>query len=285
MFKKLLIVALVLAFTAAPVFALEDFQFDKSKVSIGVEYSIEDKDIDTPVLADIQLGNFLGGTLTTTLKDFEVQTELLKLGYELSESATPYLLVGLAQIDMKQQLNGAIQLGKFNGGTTLMQTDMNEGDIAYGVGIGGDVAQYKGIVLSYDARYWTTSVDGSGNNLSILPDFTSIKLNNNVDVDYNELDLALILSKTIDMTDAEGNAKIVQSLTPSIGYRYSQSNVNVENKTSIGPLAMESETNYRSYNHDALIGLEAQINDQVSAKVAGIVGDNKGVMVSVGYKF
>ncbi len=283
--NKLLAIVLSFMLLAAPALALEDFQFDKSKVSVAVEYSIEDKDIDTPILGSIQVGNLLGVDVTTTLKDFEVQTELVKVGYELSESAKPYLLVGLAQIDMKQQLNGAAQLGGWSGGTTLMQTDMDEGDIAYGVGIGGDVAKYKGIVLSYDARYLTSSVNNQGQNLTLLPDLVGYKLNNEVDVDYNELDLALILSKTFDLKDEEGNAKIIQSLTPSVGYRYSHTTINVENKTSIGPIFAESETNYRSYNHDALIGLGAQVNDNVSVNLAAIVGDNTGMMASVGYKF
>jgi len=290
--KKVFLIVLLALFVAAPVFALEDFQYDKSKVFIGVELAQEDKDIDDAILADIQIGDFVGVGLTTTLKDFTVTTELLKVGYEINESVKPYLLVGAMQLEMKQQLNGSAQLGPFSGGTTLMETNMDgDANIAYGIGIGGDVAQYKGIVLSYDARYLNASVDNQGNNLSILPEFTDIKLNNDVDVDYNELDLALIASKTFDLTETneEGEKvkklKIIESLTPSIGYRYSYTTVNVENKTKLGCISMESETNYRSHNHDLLLGLGAQVNENVSVKIAAIVGDNTGGMISAGYKF
>jgi hypothetical protein len=266
--------------------AMEEFTYDKSKVVIGTSFSVEDKDIDEAIIGSAQIGG-LGLDVTTTLTDFEVSTQLLKLGYEINESVTPYILVGRANIDMQQKLDGSLQVGNNGIGGTIMQTDMDEDGLAYGVGIGGDLAQYKGIVMGYDAKWIGTSIDSQGDNLSILPGYTNIKLNNDVDVDYTELDLALMFSKVFEFKDEEGNNKMkfLESVAPMVGYRYSYSTVNVENKTSAGPLSMESETNYRSHNHDALVGLDAKINDNVAVNIAAIVGDNTGIMAGTSYRF
>jgi len=279
-----LVVALVLMLTV-PAIALEEFKFDKSKVVAEVEYSMEEKDLDNLNVLSVNLGGFLNGDLVVVTDDLNLNTTLVKLGYEVAEQATPYILLGYAQLDFSQDLNGSISWPSGGVGTTLLGTEYDQGSFMTGVGMSGNLMEIEGIKFGYDLRWLRTTGEETDKGLAVLPDLTSINIGNKLEVEYNEVDIAGILSKEIDLRDEEGNAKIVQSVTPFVGYRYSMISLNIDSKVNIGPIGIANETNYEGANHSALFGAGIQVNDDINVKIAGVAGNDLGGSVAVGYSF
>ena len=277
--------------------ALEDFVYDKEKVVLEVEVSMEDKTIDDVNVLDLGLGR-ISGSLTSVTSDVTLNLALAKLGYEINESAVPYLLLGTANLSLDQDLYGSINDRGRTMGTSLLRTEYRETSLAYGVGLQGDLLQYKGVVLGYDARWVHTDGEETDESIELVPDIISgLSTGNKLEVEYDEITATALLSKEIDMQekkltikkpDEEGNGGIVlavKSVTPYVGYRASFINMNVKNDVSYECISVANESNYRGFSNNALLGTKIQVNDDIHIKTALVIGDDFGSGVSVGYRF
>jgi opacity protein-like surface antigen len=271
--------------------ALEDFSYDKSKVVVSVEGSYEEKDMDDVKLIGLTLGTSIGGNITIQTNDLVLKSALVKLGYEVSEYTTPYVLLGMANISFSQDYAGAISWGSGSAGTTLLRQDYDEMGLAYGIGLEGDLLQYEGVVIGYDLRWLRTSGEESDEYIKLIPDLTSkLAAQNNVEATYNEVDVTILASKEIPLdkeaTETEAAKEgIVDSITPFVGYRASLVTLNLESRVGIGPIGLSNEANYQAVSHNAVAGFKAQVNDDVVVKVAGVFGNDLGGSVAVAYQF
>ena len=280
-----LIVIVLVMLMAMPAFALEEFKFDKSKLFVEAEYGMGEKDIENVNLLSIGVGSFFGGSLAIVTDDVQLNTELINLGYKVSEYAIPYAVLGYSQLGFDQVLQGDIAIGSFSGGTPLLGTEYRESSLTYGVGLKGDLIKVEGVTLGYNLRYIRTSGEERDESIVLLPDLIGIGTSNAIDVAYQEVDIATILSKEIDLRDEEGNAQVVEKITPFIGYQYSLVTLDVDNKVEIGCVSIANEMNYQGGEHNGLFGANVQINDQLDVKVAGVAGKNFGGSVALAYKF
>lgn len=283
--RKVLVALLLVALLALPAFALEEFKFDKSKIVAEVEYGMGEKDIENVNFLNVSLGSFLDGSLAIVTDDVTLNTELVNLGYELSEMAIPYTVFGYSQLAFDQKLRGDIAIGSFSGGLNLLGTEYRESDLTYGVGLKGDLIKVEGITLGYNLRWIRISGEEEDERIILLPDYTSLGVANKINVDYDEVDIAAILSKEIDLRDENGEADVVEKITPFVGYQYSLIMLNVNNKIDIGCIGIGNEMNYEGGEHNGLFGAKVQINDSFDVKVTGVAGKNLGGSIAVAYKF
>ena len=271
--------------------ALEDFSYDKSKVVVEVEGNYEQKAIDDVKLIGVTLGSSIGGNITIQTDDVVLKSALVKLGYEISEYATPYALLGVANLGFTQDYSGAIGWGSGSAGTTLLRQEYDEMGLAYGVGIEGDLLQIEGVVVGYDLRWIRTSGEESDEYIQLIPDIINgLAAKNNVEATYDEVDVTVLASKEIQLdkeaTETEpAEEGIVDSITPYVGYRASLVTMNLESRVGIGPIGLSNEANFSAVSHNAVAGFKAQINDDVAVKVGGVFGSDIGGSVSVAYAF
>lgn len=270
--------------------ALEDFVYDKSKVSVEVEGNYEQKDIDDLQIISVELGSILGGNITVQTNDLVLKSALVKLGYDITENTTPYVLIGVANLSFTQDYAGAISTPGGNAGTTLLRQEYDEAALVYGLGIQGDLAQYEGVIIGYDIRYLHTSGEETDEAIELLPDIISgLKAGNKVDATYDEVSGTLLASKKIDLKKGEDeidDRKVkIDSITPYVGYRASLVAVNLDSELGIGCIKLGNEANYKKVGHNAVAGFKAQINDSIDIKVGGIFGTDLGGAVAVAYNF
>ena len=276
----LLIAVVSIAGCSKPAEAMEDFVYDKSKVVIRVQSSYEEKDIEDVQLLGLEIGS-LGGNITIKTEDLVLKSALVKLGYEISEYTTPYALIGVAGLSFTQNYAGSLG----SAGTTLLRQEYDEGGLAFGVGIEGDLAQAKGILIGYDVRWIHTSGEESDDYIAAIPDLISgLALKNNVKAKYNEVSGTILASKEI-LLDTEEKEGVVDSVTPFVGYRASLVSVNLDSELDIGCIGISNEANFRSVSHNAVVGAGVKINDRVDVRLAGVFGEDLGGSASVKYKF
>lgn len=290
MWNKLLIAVLLVALMALPAFALEEFQYDQSKVVAGVVGSYEEKSIEDLNVLNVGIGSFLDGDLTVVTDDLKMSTILAQLGYQVSEQVTPYVLLGVGTMEFDQTLNGSLATRRFDLGADLLANEYSETDLAYGAGLMGDLLQVKGVKLGYDVRWYTTSGKEGDEDLNVLPGDASIALSNALEADYNEVDVSALLSKEIDLSKKCEEGAVceeskVKSVTPYIGYRLSMLDMNVKGEASIDALSIANESNYRGINNDGLVGAKVKINDRLAVNLGAVIGENLGGNASVALKF
>jgi len=278
-FISLLVVAL-LVFAPTVIFA-DDFAFDKEKVVVGAEFSAEEKNMDDVKVLDATLGSTsIKGVLA--VNDLEVQTFLANVGYEFSSYFTPYILLGIANIEFDNTLSGSIG----SSGAVLAATSYDEGGFAIGAGARGGIAEYKEFKLTYDARILRS--DGEDNtDLTLFPGHECLehKVKNKIDTDYTETALSLMVNREFLLRDEEGNKRVVDSVTPFAGYRLTLLDLNVKNSVDTEHIDVANETNYDEVSNDLLVGLGVKVDDNWSAKVTGVFGDSQGVGAAATYNF
>jgi len=279
------LVVVLIMLLAMPAFALEEFKFDKSKIVAEVEYGMGEKDIENVNLLNVSLGSFIDGSLAIATDNVSLNSELVNLGYEISEFAIPYAVIGYSQLGFDQDLNGNIKIGSFGIGTPLLRTEYRESDLTYGVGLKGDLIKVEGITLGYNLRWIRTSGEERDESIALIPDLIGIGTSNAIDVDYDQIDIATLLSKEFDLRDEEGKAKIVQKITPFVGYQYSFISMNVNNKIDIGCIGIANEMNYEGGESNGLFGAKVQINDSLDARITGVAGKNFGGNIALAYRF
>ena len=168
--------------------------------------------------------------------------ELTGINYKLNDSLVPYIQLGATWIDVNSISNMLVK---------------NTGVFTYGVGIKGRALTVKGIDVGYDVRRLALVSNGDDEAIS-----------------YTEYDAALKLSKEIALKGVNFNGvNLVQSITPMVGYRYS----NVAGKL----YGVSDNANL----HSLLFGTGIKITDAISANIEGSYFGDRSILASVAYKF
>ena len=176
------------------------------------------------------------------ISNLEVESISLLLNYEISQNLTPYILIGNRDIELER--------------ITVFE---NGDDIALGLGAKGTLAELpKNIMLGYDVRYSGVNVETSTSS-------------SNLKIEQRALEASLIASKEIEMK------KVVKSLTPYVGYKFTELDMNLSDSSS--------EVNYDGDLNSFLAGCNVKITDNILASIGGIFGDEDGVIGKIAYKF
>ena len=270
--------------------ALEEFDYDKSKVVVSVENSYEEKNIDDIKQIGVSIGKFSGGIDLVT-SDVKVNTMLVKLGYELSEFTTPYVLLGYGRLSFDQDYQGSISGPGGSIGTSLLRQEYREGAFAYGVGLEGDLAQYKGVVVGYDLRWVRFAGEETDESIELVPDLISgLSIGNKVEAGYDEVSGTLLASKEYNLkkepVEGEEQAKVrLDSITPFVGYRASLVAIDLKSSVNVWIVGVSNEADIKQFSNDGVLGFKAVINDDITIKLAGVAGDSFGGSASVNVKF
>jgi hypothetical protein len=248
--------------------------------------------------------DFASASIVSSIDNVELTQYLASIGYQVSDTFRPYVLLGVSNLEYDWNLFGSALIGEnetWDGGSyynqdsiagTLLQGSFEDsGVFTYGFGITGDVKDvYKGITLTYDVRNIQFEAENN-NSVCVIPELTDFSVNTNSKVEYNAWSAALIASKEFELKDKEGNKnKFVQSLTPSVGYKYTNVAMNIKTETGI-PLwgdtniNVQTEQNVKGDLNTLLLGLKAKINDKWSVAVNGMVGDEEGFGLKTSYLF
>lgn len=275
--KKFLVVLLILSLTTL------GYAFDKSKVKVGAEYGLLEQELDS-VTESVVISNgvdSITGALEIGIDEVELQQGLVTIGYTISDYLMPYVILGTTNLSFDKTINGSISI---LGSTSLISYEYEAIGFTYGVGATGLISALPfETSLTYDLRYLMASSDDDviGN---VLPAFTSLQYGTTAEVDYSQLSLLLALSRTFEID------KVVNSITPMIGYKISRVDMNIKdtlNVDTFSPInvALNTETNLENIMQSAVVGVSVKVNDRLSAGVNGMFGDESGVIAGVSYKF
>jgi hypothetical protein len=185
---------------------------------------------------------------------------------------------------MDQNVVGSLSSPWLSGSTPLVDiTDSDDSAFTYAFGLKGELLEVEKIKLSYDVRRlaFDASMDGSTTLVSGLGG--GLPIDYNTDLAYTQYDVALKLSREILIE------KYVKSVTPMVGYKYSNVNLELENgyKGNVGGLGVniDSKDSINSHLHSILLGLNTKVTDNVDVVVEGSFLDDKSVGAKVVYKF
>jgi len=255
------------------------FEFKKENVLVGLEYTYTENEIDSlkPIAIDV-LGIQAG--LKSKIEDLKISQVLVSSGYKLSDYLIPYSLIGVSKLKFDERLIGNISSPFISGETDLAALSY-EGDneFTFGFGAKGKLIELPaGLIVSYDVR--RISFEGSDSvDVRLLPSFIDLSAISDVDVEYAEWDLSLKLGKEFEI------GKVIKSIAPYIGYKYSNIDMNVKSKTHIFIADLDLEKDISTDGHSMLVGLEAKINDNIVVAVGGSFFGEQGVTASVTYSF
>jgi hypothetical protein len=308
--KKVISLFLVMMFVTSVAFA--------GNWVVGTEGSQVEMDIEstTPIAlgysqvytsGDFTDVDYASGSLVSSMEDVKLTQYLASIGYQVSDTFRPYILLGTSSLEYDWSLSGSAVIGEsetwtggsYNdsysiGGNILNGSFEDNGVFTYGLGITGDIKDiYEGIVLSYDVRNVRFEAKNNGN-VCILPDLTDFGVNTMSEVEYSAWSAALILSKEFELKGKDGeNFKFIKSLTPSVGYKYTNVSMNIKTDTSVplgsGSFApsvnIKTEQNIDANLNTLLVGVKAQVNDNWAVSINGMVGDIEGIGLKTTYSF
>uniref|UniRef100_A0A6M3IQR4 Autotransporter domain-containing protein n=1 Tax=viral metagenome TaxID=1070528 RepID=A0A6M3IQR4_9ZZZZ len=274
--KKLITLLIILSLFVPAAFA---FEFQKENLGIGIEYNGLEKDVDStkPLTIDV-LGITAG--LKSKIDDLETNQILGKVQYKLSEYLTPYALLGGTNLKFRQTLQGNINSPFLSGETNIIETRFDGGQsFTWGLGAQGKVMDLpQGLLLSYDVR--RTAFDSDDNSeSSLIPSFLDLKSNSNVEVEYAEINTSLILSKAFELDN------VVKSLSPYIGYRFTNISMNLKNTYHILIADVTTEENRDTNFHSMVLGVTAKVNKNLDVSVGGSLFGERGFGVKATYSF
>jgi hypothetical protein len=317
--KRLLALVMAVLFMVGQASVARAFTFDAKKVTASVEYQNLDKDIDSVGAAasynqswtDTSDGDStwmysLSGNLAYQVSDVNMKGMLANIGYNLSDTLKPYILLGTTDLDFTQKLSGSLSEnddGDINGGSMdLLSSHFDSQLFTYGFGAEGTLMDFsklndkgvsdgKGIKIGYDARYFM-GAQGQNDAMVVAPNDWGYMIDNKTKASFNEMDLSLIASKAFAMK------KVVKEITPFVGYKYSKVNLKIKNDANI-PLKyhegkhgiyqeginVSEEQNFTSGTHNMLVGVGAKITDNWSASVGAVIGQDKGFVAKATYAF
>ena len=296
------------------------FTFDAKNMTAAVEYQNLDKELDSVDSSasygeswtdtddgDSTWAYSIGGDIAYEINDMNMKGLTANIGYNLSDTFKPYILLGTTDLEFTQKLSGTYvenDEGDLDGGSMdLLQSRFDSQMFTYGFGAAGNLLDFSktdeagvsdglGIKVGYDFRYFMGS-NSDNTTMVVLPnDKEEMVFDNETDVDFNEMDISLMASKAFKMT------KFVKEITPMIGYKYSKVNMTVKNNVSIpidyrersrgvyqeGANVSEEQT-LTSGTHNALLGISAKVNESWSASVGAVVGPDNGWVAKVTYAF
>jgi len=231
---------------------------------------------------------------------------MANIGYDLSDTFKPYILLGTTDLDFTQKLSGSYSEnddGDIDGGSMdLLQSHFDSQLFTYGFGAEGNLLDFSkvneagvsdglGIKVGYDFRYYM-GANGQNDSIVAAPNDWGYIVDNNTKASFNEMDLSLIASKAFKMD------KFVKELTPYVGYKYSKLNLKIRNSASIpldqhvcshgiyqeGISVTETQT-LTSSSNNALVGVSAKVNDSWAVSAGAVIGQDAGWVAKVTYAF
>jgi hypothetical protein len=296
--KRFLVALLLLVAMAVPAYAIVPM-YDKSNIEVGVEYGYSHQDIEDINVIGVGVGDFLGAGLTEKTSNVKEWSFLATLGYKISPQLTPYLIVGDGFINLDQELSGHASIGDWSGSIPILTTQLRGASgFLVGGGAKGELLEFNnGITIGYDTRWTTLNVSSTDRDAKFLgSDY--LTASNKMKASLGVFTLDMVVSKYFDLEKKVKNEDgtvtvtkkyVIKGITPFLGGRWTHSDLNVKNsitidmrRSSIG-IGTESETQGNMLS--GLGGVKVQINDKVNASVAGIIGQENGVFVKVGYNF
>jgi len=293
--KKLLALLVVCAMVFVQ--ASSVFAFSKEAVSVGFEYGLVEQDVEstTPIglSASITDGTgtiaSLGAALTYQVDDVKLEQYLVNAGYTINEYLTPYILLGFSSLKFHQTLRGSAYTTNFSGATDLATSGMHDASsFTYGLGMRGKLVTLPAAInIVYDVR--TYRFDTKENtNVALLPSFASLSLPMTSKVEYVAWSAAFIADREFVMSK-----KYLKSVSPYIGYRYTNVAMNIKNgasfSTPIGAstlgIDVTTDQNTQSDLHSLLLGVTAKITEDVSASLGASFFGEQGIAAKVMYSF
>jgi len=283
---------LVLAL-AVPAYAL---QFEKENVEVGLEYAYSHQDVEDINLIGGGYGDFSVG-LVEKVSNVKVWDFAATLGYKINDAVTPYVVLGTAFLNLDQELKGNISGSDWSDSLTILTTQLRDASgFLIGMGAKGDVLKFdNGIIVAYDTR-WTTFNTSSTEREATA--FGEYGVSNKMKASLGEFYIDTVVKKYFDLTketkNEDGTVTItkkykVEGITPFIGGRWTHSDLNVKNNLTIpvdeGSIGINTESEYQGNMLSAIGGITIKINKNLDASIGGIVGQENGVQVKVGYSF
>jgi len=295
------------------------FTFDASKMTAAVEYQNLDKDVNS-VTADASYNQSwtdtkdgdstwmysIGGNINYGVEDVNMKGIMANIGYDLSDTFKPYILLGTTDLDFTQKLSGSYSEnddGDICGGSMdLLSSHFDSQLFTYGFGAQGNLMDFSkvdkkgvsdgmGIKIGYDARYYM-GAQGQNDSIVAAPNDWGYYVDNKTKASFNEMDLSLIASKVFNVN------KVVKTLEPYVGYKYSQVNLKIKNNASIplkyhegkhgiyqeGINVSETQT-LTSASNNALVGVSAKVNDNWSVSAGAVIGQDQGWVAKATFAF
>jgi hypothetical protein len=293
--KRLLLALLIVVAMAVPAYAIVP-AYDKSNIEVGVEYGYSHQDIEDINIIGVGIGDFLGAGLNLETTNVKEWSFLATLGYKVCPQLTPYLILGDGFINLDQELTGNVSIGDWSGSLPILTTQLRGASgFMIGAGAKGEVMSFNnGITIGYDTRWTTVDVESTDRQAMFLGE-SYLKADNKMKSSLGVFTIDMAVSKYFDLTKKEkledGTEKVkkpyaIQGITPFVGGRWTHSDLVVKNEISIGDIArIGTEAEMQGNMLSAIGGLTIKINDHVKASCAGIIGQENGVQVKVGYNF
>jgi hypothetical protein len=272
--KKLFLSFLLMFALALPAYAITP-AFDKEKLEFGVEYGYSHQDIE-------EVNNSINGlSLNNTVSNVKEWSFLATMGYKINDAITPYMILGDSYLNLDQEitLNGYdVLVTQFRAGSGLL----------VGGGAKGTLLSFNnGVKFGYDTRWTTFNTTSTERDATLLG---KASVSNKMKASLGEFKLDLIGSKYFDLTKTDENGTVtkkyfVQGITPFLGGRWTHSDLNVKNSITSNHLNVGTETEYQGNMLSAVGGVTIKVNKNWNTSIGGIIGQENGVQVKVGYNF
>jgi len=287
--KKLLLGLVMLALMAIPAYA---FQFDKSNLEFGGEYGYSHQDIENIDVIGVNVGSFLSANLVEETTNVKTWNFLVTAGYKLSDQVTPYFIIGDSYLNLDQELRGELTLGSFSGALPILTTELRGAHgILVGAGAKGDLMKFEnGLIVGYDTRWTTFNCSTTQNQATLLPSIIDYGINDKMKASLGVFTFDMALSKYFDLTKTNEDGTvtkkfIVEGVTPFLGGRWTHSDLNVKNSLTVGGVGVSLESETQGNMLSGIGGLTVKMNKNWDASIGGVVGQENGVQVKVGFHF
>jgi len=269
--RKFLTILSIISFLLLPILGMAA---ETNNIITELEISKADQEMKAITPVSISIPLFLSAGLVSEISDMEVSSQLVLIGYKISENLIPYAVIGNREIGFTRSLIGNSSFGSL----VLASTEIKDNDIALGIGAKGKLADLpEGIVLGYDVRYSGVNIDTSAIT-SLIPTWIGLPLATDVALEQRVLEASLIASKEIIID------KMIESITPYLGIKYTEVALNIKNDSNIF-VNIGTEANYDADMTSMLAGISIKVNDRVSVALGGTFGDEDSIVGKVSYKF
>ena len=286
--KWLIALALVLAMVSPSFAALS-----VDNLVVETEYSYGKKDIEDINILNVGFGGF-GASLTEVTSNVRLWQFLVNVGYKINDGLIPYAILGTGYLNFDQELKVNIPGHSI---PILLSEFRDSAALVMGAGARGDLYKFEnGVTIGYDTRWITFNAESDAEPMQVLPGYTDISLDNETDISYGEFTIDLGVSKFFDLQKKEkledGTERITKPLaivgiTPYLGGRYSHVDLNYKNDISIfgGDVKIGTESETQAGMISGILGVDIKVNDRLNVRAGGVLGQESGCVVSVGWQF
>lgn len=258
----------------------------------GAEYSYSKKEIENVNLLNISLGSLDAG-LTSRTSNVRLWQFAATVGYEINEALTPYAIIGDGMLNFDQELIINVEDCSI---PILLSEFRKAHGLLLGAGAKGELLKFdNGVTIVYDTR-WITFNSESDESMQILPGYTDISLDNDTEISYGEFTIDTGVTKLFDLRkvtkNEDGTETIekplaVEGVAPYLGIRYSHVDMVARDSFSAfdGFVKAGTEIETQGGMISGVLGLNVKVNEDWSVGINGILGQEAGVAVKVGFSF